>query len=80
MGQWIRPERLQAPVIMVIGAAIKFHSGKVKPAPCWASRSGLEWLWRFFHEPRRTWRRAFAYGPQFAALSHWELAWNRKCE
>jgi N-acetylglucosaminyldiphosphoundecaprenol N-acetyl-beta-D-mannosaminyltransferase len=71
-------DRLKAPVIVAIGAAIKFHSGKVKPAPHWASQSGLEWLWRFFHEPRRTWRRAFVYGPQFAALSLLELANLRK--
>jgi N-acetylglucosaminyldiphosphoundecaprenol N-acetyl-beta-D-mannosaminyltransferase len=78
--KWIfaHRERLQAPVIVAIGAAIKFHSGKVQPAPLWASQSGLEWLWRFFHEPRRTWRRAFVYGPQFAALSLLELASLRK--
>jgi N-acetylglucosaminyldiphosphoundecaprenol N-acetyl-beta-D-mannosaminyltransferase len=78
--KWIfaHRERLQVPVIVAIGAAIKFHSGKVQPAPLWASQSGLEWLWRFFHEPRRTWRRAFVYGPQFAALSLLELASLRK--
>lgn len=78
--RWIfaHRERLRAPVIVAIGAAIKFHSGKVQPAPRWASQSGLEWLWRFFHEPRRTWRRAFVYGPQFAVLSLLELASLRK--
>jgi len=78
--KWIfaHRERLRAPVIVAIGAAIKFHSGKVQPAPRWASQAGLEWLWRFFHEPRRTWRRAFVYGPQFAALSLLELASLRK--
>jgi N-acetylglucosaminyldiphosphoundecaprenol N-acetyl-beta-D-mannosaminyltransferase len=70
--------RLKAPVIVAVGAGIKFHSGKVKPAPRWASQAGLEWLWRFFHEPRRTWRRAFVYGPQFAALSLLELAGLKK--
>ena len=66
-------DRLRAPVIVAIGAAIKFHSGKVRSAPAWASRSGFEWLWRFFQEPRRTWRRAFVYGPQFAVLSVLDL-------
>jgi N-acetylglucosaminyldiphosphoundecaprenol N-acetyl-beta-D-mannosaminyltransferase len=69
---------LKVPVIVAIGAAIKFHSGKVKPAPRWASRAGFEWLWRFFHEPRRTWRRAFVYGPQFAALCLWDLARSKR--
>ena len=78
--KWIfaHRERLQAPVIVAIGAAIKFHSGKVQPAPRWASQSGLEWFWRLLHEPRQVWRRALVYGPQFAALSLWELARRRK--
>jgi N-acetylglucosaminyldiphosphoundecaprenol N-acetyl-beta-D-mannosaminyltransferase len=79
--KWIfaHRERVKAPVIVAVGAAIKFHSGKVKPAPRWASQAGLEWLWRFLHEPRRTWRRAFVYGPQFAALSVLELTGLKKC-
>jgi len=77
--EWIYAHReaLRAPVIVAIGAALKFHGGKVKAAPLWASRSGFEWLWRFFQEPRRTWRRAFVYGPQFAALSLWDLACHK---
>jgi N-acetylglucosaminyldiphosphoundecaprenol N-acetyl-beta-D-mannosaminyltransferase len=61
--------RLKVPVIVAVGAAIKFHSGTVVPAPRWASRAGLEWLWRLVHEPRTVWRRALIYGPQFMALS-----------
>jgi N-acetylglucosaminyldiphosphoundecaprenol N-acetyl-beta-D-mannosaminyltransferase len=69
--RWIvsHRERLKARVIVAIGAAIKFHSGRVVPAPRWASLSGLEWLWRLLHEPRTVWRRALIYGPQFAVLS-----------
>jgi N-acetylglucosaminyldiphosphoundecaprenol N-acetyl-beta-D-mannosaminyltransferase len=65
--------RLKAPVIVAVGAAIKFHSGKVAPAPRWASRSGLEWFWRLLHEPRTVWRRALIYGPQFMVLAALEL-------
>jgi N-acetylglucosaminyldiphosphoundecaprenol N-acetyl-beta-D-mannosaminyltransferase len=60
--------------MIAVGAAFKFVSGKVKGAPPWIRESGFEWLWRFFHEPRRTWRRAFVYGPQFAARSILELS------
>jgi hypothetical protein len=49
-------------------------------APCWASQAGLEWLWRFVHEPRVTWRRAFVYGPPFAGLCLLELVGIRKSE
>ena len=62
-------DRLKAPVIVAVGAALKFHSGMVAPAPRWASQSGLEWLWRLWHEPRTVWRRAMIFGPQFMALS-----------
>jgi hypothetical protein len=58
-----------SPAIAAIGAAIKFHSGKVVPSPRWASRVGLEWFWRLLHEPRTVWRRALVYGPQFMFLS-----------
>lgn len=73
--RWIvtHRDRLKAPVIVAVGAAIKFQSGKVAPAPSWASRSGLEWLWRLLHEPRTVWRRALVYGPQFAVLSVLEI-------
>ncbi len=69
--RWIvaHRERLRAPVIVAVGAAIKFHSGKVIPSPRWASLIGLEWFWRLLHEPRTVWRRALIYGPQFMVLS-----------
>jgi hypothetical protein len=84
MEQWIRQrdrshwiaahrDRLKSPVIIAIGAAIKSHSGKVVPSPRWASKAGLEWLWRLLHEPRTVWRRALVYGPQFMALSLLDL-------
>ncbi len=74
--KWIFAHRdqLNAPVVVAIGAAFKFVSGRVKNAPPWIQESGFEWLWRFFHEPRRTWRRAFVYGPQFAAYVILELS------
>jgi len=78
--RWIfaHRDRLKTPVIVAVGAAIKFHSGKVVAAPRWASRAGLEWLWRLLHEPRTVWRRALVYGPQFAALSLLEVMRHKK--
>ena len=78
--RWIAAhrDRLKVPVIVAIGAAIKFHSGKVVPSPRWASKAGLEWFWRLLHEPRTVWRRALVYGPQFMALSLLDLMFHRK--
>ncbi len=48
--------RLKVKLICQIGAAIDFLSGKIKRAPRWMQRVGLEWLWRTMQEPR-LWRR-----------------------
>jgi N-acetylglucosaminyldiphosphoundecaprenol N-acetyl-beta-D-mannosaminyltransferase len=33
--------------------------GKLKRAPLWMQRCGLEWLFRFLQEPRRMFKRYF---------------------
>jgi N-acetylglucosaminyldiphosphoundecaprenol N-acetyl-beta-D-mannosaminyltransferase len=50
---------LGVPVSVQIGASLDFAAGKVKRAPCWAGRFGLEWLVRLLHEPRRLGPRYF---------------------
>ncbi len=40
-----------------IGAVFDFYTRKVKRAPEWMQRIGLEWLHRFCSEPHRLWRR-----------------------
>ena len=49
--------RLEAPVLIGVGAAFDFHSGLVPQAPRWMQRSGLEWLHRLSTDPKRLWRR-----------------------
>lgn len=48
-----------------VGAAFDFIAGKKLQAPGWIQRSGLEWLFRFFTEPRRLWRRYLYNNPRF---------------
>jgi len=36
-----------------VGGAFDFYSGKIRRAPKWMRRAGLEWLYRLFREPRR---------------------------
>ena len=45
--------RINAPVMIGVGAAFDFLSGNKKQAPYWMQRSGLEWLFRLATEPRR---------------------------
>ncbi|WOO39575.1 WecB/TagA/CpsF family glycosyltransferase [Rubellicoccus peritrichatus] len=40
-----------------VGAAFDFLSGNKPQAPQWMQRSGLEWLFRLFNEPKRLARR-----------------------
>lgn len=57
--------RLNAPVIMGVGAAFDIHAGVLPQAPRWMQRSGLEWLYRLLREPRRLWRRYLGNNPGF---------------
>ncbi len=60
--------RLHAPVIIAVGAAFDFVSGRKRQAPRWMRNSGLEWLFRLMQEPRRLWRRYLLYNPLFIWL------------
>ena len=64
---------LDVPVVIGVGAAFDFLSGRKKQAPRWMRQSGLEWLFRLLQEPRRLWRRYLIYNPQFVAkfLAQW---------
>ena len=58
-------ERLEAPVLVGVGAAFDFHAGLKRQAPNWLQRLGLEWAFRLTQEPRRLWRRYLRYNPRF---------------
>jgi N-acetylglucosaminyldiphosphoundecaprenol N-acetyl-beta-D-mannosaminyltransferase len=60
--------RIQAPALIPIGAAFDFIAGRVRQAPRWMQRRGLEWLFRLSQEPRRLWRRYLIGNPMFIAL------------
>jgi N-acetylglucosaminyldiphosphoundecaprenol N-acetyl-beta-D-mannosaminyltransferase len=59
--------RLDAPVLIGVGAAFDFHAGLVPQAPAWMQRRGLEWLFRLNQEPRRLFRRYARHNPRFVA-------------
>ena len=60
--------RLDAPVLIGVGAAFNFHAGHVRQAPRWMMTAGLEWLFRLGMEPRRLWRRYLIGIPRFLWL------------
>jgi N-acetylglucosaminyldiphosphoundecaprenol N-acetyl-beta-D-mannosaminyltransferase len=57
---------LDAGVLIGVGAAFDFHSGRVRQAPRWVQRGGLEWLFRLGTEPRRLGPRYLTTTPLFA--------------
>lgn len=60
--------RLNAPVLIGVGAAFDFLTSRKPQAPRWMQRAGLEWLFRLLTEPRRLWRRYLINNPLFVAL------------
>lgn len=63
--EWIaaHAEATGASVLVAFGAAADFLAGRVRRAPTWMQRSGLEWLYRLAREPRRLARRYLVQGP-----------------
>jgi N-acetylglucosaminyldiphosphoundecaprenol N-acetyl-beta-D-mannosaminyltransferase len=58
-------EQLDAGLLIGVGAAFDFLSGRVPQAPVWMQQSGLEWLFRLCVEPRRLAKRYFVYNTLF---------------
>jgi len=51
-------------VAIGVGGAFDFHSGKIKRAPNWMRKIGLEWLWRLILQPnriKRIWNATFVF-------------------
>ncbi|WYM03682.2 MAG: WecB/TagA/CpsF family glycosyltransferase [Gloeotrichia echinulata CP02] len=63
---WMAAHKDKIPAVMLgVGAAFDFHSGRVKQAPIWIQNMGLEWLFRFSREPKRLWKRYLFNNPRF---------------
>jgi N-acetylglucosaminyldiphosphoundecaprenol N-acetyl-beta-D-mannosaminyltransferase len=57
-------ERLRGVVAIGVGGALDFIAGRVRRAPRWMQRAGLEWLFRLAVQPWRA--RRMAVLPVFA--------------
>ena len=67
---WIHRHRarLRPAVLVGIGATLDFLAGRVRRAPPWVSRTGLEWAFRLALEPRRLARRYLVNDPKFLGI------------
>jgi N-acetylglucosaminyldiphosphoundecaprenol N-acetyl-beta-D-mannosaminyltransferase len=50
---------MRIPFARGVGGTFDVAIGRVKRAPLWMQRAGLEWFYRFLQEPRRMFRRYF---------------------
>lgn len=58
-------DRINAPVMIGVGAAFDFLAGVKPQAPRWVRNCGFEWLFRLITEPKRLWRRYLVDYPLF---------------
>ncbi|MGK5006315.1 WecB/TagA/CpsF family glycosyltransferase [Janthinobacterium sp. LB2P70] len=60
--------QMKIPFAMGVGGTFDVAVGRVKRAPVWMQKSGLEWFYRFLQEPRRMFRRYFIEDMAFFRL------------
>ena len=65
--KWIATyrDKLEVPVVWTVGALFDFMAGVQRRAPRWMLEHNLEWLFRFYLEPRRMWKRYLVGNPIF---------------
>jgi len=68
---WEHRNLLPRVVFIGVGAAFDFHAGRIRQAPSWVQRHGLEWAFRLLSEPRRLWRRYLLQTPWF--IPYWAM-------
>lgn len=69
-------DRLQVPVSIGVGGTFDVMAGKVKRAPLWWQKSGLEWAYRLIQQPGRL--RRMLVLPVFAAQVI-RASWTTRC-
>jgi len=69
---------LDVPVAIGVGATIDFLAGRVKRAPPWMQRGGVEWIYRLCQEPRRLFKR-YATDLWFFGGAMVRQCWTMKC-
>ena len=68
MAQFV--EQLQVPLMIGVGAAFDYHTGRIRDCSDWVKRAGLQWMHRLAQDPKRLWKRYFHAIPAFL----WHIA------
>ena len=56
-------------IIAYLGASFEFYHGYKARAPQWITQLGFEWLYRFYKEPKRLWKRYTVGNLRFLLLA-----------
>jgi len=70
--------RLSTTLMIGVGAAFDFHTGRLKDSPQWIKDLGLQWLHRLIQEPSRLWKRYALNNPLFVVNACLQLAGIRR--
>jgi N-acetylglucosaminyldiphosphoundecaprenol N-acetyl-beta-D-mannosaminyltransferase len=70
MAQYL--DRLEVPLLVGVGAAFDYHTGRIRECSDWIKRVGLQWLHRLMQDPRHLWRRYLHNNPAFL----WRIAFQ----
>lgn len=71
-------DKLSVRFVMGVGGSFDVLAGKVKRAPVFMQKIGLEWFYRFLQEPRRMWKRYLVTNTKFVWLILKEIWHSRK--
>ena len=70
--------KLEVTLMVGVGAAFDFHTERVRQAPRWIQRSGLEWFYRMCCEPKRLAKRYLKNNPRFVWKVFWQITGLKK--
>jgi N-acetylglucosaminyldiphosphoundecaprenol N-acetyl-beta-D-mannosaminyltransferase len=78
--KWIADHKasLKVGVSIGVGGLFDFYSGRIPRAPVWVRELGMEWIYRFYQEPGRMWKRYFVGNVEFLWWVLNERARNRR--
>lgn len=68
----------EAKIFLGVGAAFDLLTGRLRQAPPWMQRTGLEWLFRLTQEPRRLAKRYLVNNPLFILRATLQILGIRK--
>lgn len=73
-------EAMRVPFAMGVGGTFDVAVGKIKRAPKWMQKGGMEWFYRFLQEPRRMFRRYFVEDMAFFGLLFKEFLRSKRLD